>query len=64
MRAAQSRGALALDIEPTAFRLSDHERCLTERSEEIDRFQSAQRTAFAAERKAWTDAGEFERING
>ncbi|MEY2430697.1 MAG: urea carboxylase [Acidimicrobiaceae bacterium] len=64
LRAAQSRGALALDIERTTFRLSDHRRSLSQRSDEIDRFQTTQRAAFAAERAAWTDAGEFARTSG
>ncbi|MEY2462658.1 MAG: urea carboxylase [Acidimicrobiaceae bacterium] len=64
MRDAQSRGELALDIEPTTFRLSDHRRFLAQHAGEIEQFQSRQRAAFATERDAWTEAGEFARTSG
>ncbi|MEY2406629.1 MAG: hypothetical protein QOG39_1545, partial [Acidimicrobiaceae bacterium] len=31
---------------------------------EIEQFQSRQRAAFATERDAWTEAGEFARTSG
>jgi urea carboxylase len=64
MRAAQAAGALELDIEPTTFRLADHRRHLSEHEREIDRFQTTQRAAFADERAAWTDSGEFAHVGG
>jgi urea carboxylase len=64
MRAAQAEGALALDIESTTFRLSDHRRFLAEHADEIDRFQSRQRAAFSVERAAWAEAGEFAESSG
>jgi urea carboxylase len=61
MRAAQAQGALALDIEPTMFRLSDHQRFLAEHAESIVSFRTQQQAAFARERDAWAEAGEFAR---
>jgi urea carboxylase len=64
LRAAQARGALALDIEETTFRLADHHRFIKAHAEEIDAFKRRQRAAFAAEREAWSGAGELERSSG
>ena len=64
MRALQAEGALALDIEPTTFRLSDHQRFLAEHADEITLFRTQQQAAFARERDAWTEAGEFARTSG
>src|SRR5260221_11880160 len=58
MRAAQAAGVLDLDIEPTTFRLSDHQRYLSEHEQEIERFQTMQRAAFDDERAAWADSGK------
>lgn len=59
MRAANARGALELDVEPTSFRLSDHRAFLADHRAEIDAFRAKQQAAFAAEREAWNNAGEL-----
>jgi urea carboxylase len=64
MRAAQARGALAIDIVPTTFRLSDHQRFLADHVDEITAFRTQQQSAFGRERDAWTEAGEFARTSG
>jgi urea carboxylase len=63
MRAANAAGELAVGIEETTFRLADHVRRLTDAADEIAAFRHRQQTAFATERQAWTDAGEFERAS-
>jgi urea carboxylase len=64
MRAAQAGGALAIDIEPTTFRLSEHQRFLDEHAPQITAFQTQQHAAFGRERDAWTESGEFARTSG
>ncbi|MCU1453979.1 MAG: urea carboxylase, partial [Acidimicrobiales bacterium] len=61
-RAAQAAGALAIDIEETAFRLADHERFLAEHADGIAAFRAQQQAAFALERQAWAAAGEFDDV--
>jgi len=60
MRAEQAAGRLAITMEDTTFRMADHHRFLADHAESIDAFQDQQRAAFAAERQAWADAGEFD----
>jgi urea carboxylase len=63
MRDAQSRGALPIKIEPSSFRLSDHQRFLVANANEIATFKARQQAAFADERRAWAQAGEFARAD-
>ena len=53
-------GRLELEISPTSFRLDEHRRFLARHQRAIDRFRERQQTAFAAERRAWAEAGELE----
>ncbi|MDQ4138802.1 MAG: urea carboxylase [Actinomycetota bacterium] len=63
MRADMAAGRLPLRIEEGEFGMADYERFLTENEESIARFRRTQADAFAAERQAWADAGEFERAD-
>ena len=58
--AAGRRASCRSRIEDTTFRLGDHERFLAAKAESIDAFRTTQQAAFAAERQAWADAGEFD----
>jgi urea carboxylase len=60
LRARQADGRLELEIEPTSFRLDEHRRFLARHQPAIDRFRQRQQAAFAAERRAWAEAGELE----
>ncbi len=60
LRAQQGAGRLPIRIEDTSFRLRDHERYLAEHASSIDGFRATQQAAFAVERQAWADAGEFD----
>jgi urea carboxylase len=62
MRAAHAQGELPIHIEEATFRLDDYQRDLAENAEGIAAFQATQRAAFDAERQAWADSGEFERV--
>ena len=62
MRAAQSAGALPIEIEETTFRLSEQQRALDAEQADIDAFVTRQQAAFAAERQRWADAGELDRF--
>jgi urea carboxylase len=59
LRADFDAGRLDLAIEPGTFSLADHEAFLVEEAESIAAFRSQQAGAFAAERAAWAEAGEF-----
>jgi urea carboxylase len=63
MRAANAAGELAIAIDETTFRLADHERRLAGAADDIAAFRNRQQAAFATERQAWADAGEFERAS-
>jgi len=58
-RARARAGELAIEIEPTTFRLADHQRFLAENVGDIDGFRERQRAAFGAEREAWVASGEL-----
>jgi urea carboxylase len=60
MRHAQATGDLHIETEDTTFRMADHRRFLDDNAGSIGRFQRQQRAAFAIERQAWADAGEFD----
>lgn len=64
LRDQQAAGRLAIDIEESSFRLADHERFLAEEAESIAAFRAVQQAAFAVERQAWADAGEFDDEDG
>lgn len=58
MAAGRGRG---VEIEDGTFSLAEHEVFLEENRESIDAFREKQGEAFAVERQAWADAGEFDR---
>ncbi|WP_254127052.1 carboxyltransferase domain-containing protein [Aquihabitans sp. G128] len=60
LRAQQGAGQLPIRIEESSFHLSDHERFLAANQPSIDGFRATQQAAFAVERQAWADAGEFD----
>jgi urea carboxylase len=60
MRHAHAAGDLHIETEDTTFRMADHRRFLDDNADSIGRFQRQQRAAFAVERQAWADAGEFD----
>lgn len=60
LRADLAAGRLELQIEPGGFELGDHRAFLTREAESIAAFRSCQTAAFAAEREAWQQAGEFD----
>jgi urea carboxylase len=59
LRAAAKAGELALDIEPTTFRLGEHLRFLEDEADGIAAFAADQQAAFAAERDRWRRSGEL-----
>jgi urea carboxylase len=60
MAAGRGRG---VEIEEGTFSLAEHERFLEENSASIAEFRVQQSAAFAVERQAWADAGEFDRAD-
>ncbi|TLM83040.1 urea carboxylase [Pseudarthrobacter sp. NamE2] len=58
MAAGRGRG---VEIEDGTFSLAEHELFLGENRESIAAFREKQGAAFAVERQAWADAGEFDR---
>jgi urea carboxylase len=58
-RAAAKAGTLALDIEPTTFRLGDHLRFLEAEADSIAAFAADQQAAFQSERERWQASGEL-----
>ncbi|GAA1069760.1 urea carboxylase [Kitasatospora arboriphila] len=61
MRADMAAGRFAPKIEEGEFALADHLRFLDENAGPIAEFRAVQAAAFAAERQAWEEAGEFDR---
>ncbi|PBC76458.1 urea carboxylase [Streptomyces sp. TLI_235] len=61
MRADMAAGRFALKVEEGEFALADHLRFLDENAAPIAEFRAVQAAAFAAERQAWEEAGEFDR---
>ncbi|MCU1346302.1 MAG: uca, partial [Acidimicrobiia bacterium] len=59
MREAQAHGELPLHIEDTKFDLTAYRAALAANADDIARFQATQRQAFAEERAAWGESGEF-----
>jgi urea carboxylase len=60
MAAGRGRG---VEIEDGTFSLAEHEVFLEENHESIAAFREKQGAAFAVERQAWADAGEFDRAD-
>ncbi|MCQ6272428.1 urea carboxylase [Pseudarthrobacter sp. R1] len=60
MAAGRGRG---VEIEDGTFSLAEHEVFLEENRESIAAFREKQGAAFAVERQAWADAGEFDRAD-
>jgi urea carboxylase len=60
MAAGRGRG---VEIEEGTFSLAEHEVFLEENRESIGAFREKQGAAFAVERQAWADAGEFDRAD-
>jgi urea carboxylase len=60
MAAGRGRG---VEIEDGTFSLAEHEVFLEENRESIAAFRETQGAAFAVERQAWADAGEFDRAD-
>ncbi len=58
MAAGRGRG---VQIEEGTFSLAEHEAFLADNRESIEVFREKQGAAFAVERQAWADAGEFDR---
>ncbi|MFF3404127.1 urea carboxylase [Streptomyces sp. NPDC002659] len=61
MRADMAAGRLKLKTEEGEFVLADHLRFLADNAASIAVFRERQAAAFAAERGAWEEAGEFAR---
>jgi urea carboxylase len=60
MAAGRGRG---VEIEEGTFSLADHDEFLARNSGSIAAFREKQAAAFAVERQAWADAGEFDRAD-
>ncbi|OSC40528.1 urea carboxylase [Mycobacterium decipiens] len=60
-RAAARAGRLDIEITDGAFALAHYRHFLTEDADSIAAFETRQAAAFAAERRAWQQAGEFDR---
>ena len=56
-------GRRAIHIEPTTFRLADYRAFLAANRGAIAAFEAMRQDAFAAERLAWEQRGEFSRID-
>lgn len=59
LRGRAKAGELDLRIEPTTFRLADHDALLASEADAIGAFRDRQRAAFAAERDRWRASGEL-----
>lgn len=61
LRADLAAGRGSVDITEGTFSLAEHERFLADNTGSIAAFRERQGAAFAAERAAWSAAGEFDR---
>jgi urea carboxylase len=59
-RSDLAAGRLDVRIESETFRMAEYEKLLANNADSIAAFQRRQAAAFAAEREAWRQAGEFE----
>ncbi|MFD1715019.1 urea carboxylase [Amnibacterium flavum] len=62
MRADMAAGRLAVRIEDGEFGLAEHRAFLAREADSIAAFRERQSAAFAVEREAWREAGEFDRV--
>ncbi|MDO3650753.1 urea carboxylase [Nocardia mangyaensis] len=60
-RAAAAAGRFEAEVTEGSFALADHLRLLAEDADSIAEFEATQAAAFAVERQAWQESGEFER---
>ena len=56
-------GRRAIRVEPSEFRLADYRAFLADNAASIAAFESTRQAAFDAERTAWEEAGEFDRVS-
>ncbi|MFD7734010.1 urea carboxylase [Kitasatospora phosalacinea] len=63
LRADMAAGRFELRIEEGEFALAEHLRFLAEQAGPIGEFRAVQAAAFAAERRAWEESGEFDRAD-
>ena len=63
MRAEMAAGHGEVAIDDGKFWLADYRGFLTDNDDSIAAFRQEQAVAFAAERKAWDQAGEFRRAS-
>ncbi|MBT0768051.1 urea carboxylase [Kineosporia sp. J2-2] len=61
LRADLAAGRSTPDITEGSFSLAEHERFLAGNADSIAAFRQVQAAAFGAERRAWEEAGEFDR---
>lgn len=60
-RAAARAGRFDGEVSDGTFALADHQRMLHDNADAITAFETRQRVAFDAEKRAWRAAGEFDR---
>ncbi|GLW69238.1 urea carboxylase [Kitasatospora phosalacinea] len=63
LRADMAAGRFELRIEEGEFALAEHLRFLADNAGPIEEFRAVQAAAFAAERRAWEESGEFDRAD-
>jgi urea carboxylase len=63
LRAEMAAGRGQVDIADGEFSLASYHRFLADNAESITLFRDQQAIAFAAERRAWDEAGEFTRVS-
>ncbi|MBZ3911944.1 5-oxoprolinase/urea amidolyase family protein [Streptomyces acidiscabies] len=61
LRADITSGRFVPRVEEGTFSLAEYERFITEHADSITEFRRTQQQAFASERQAWEEAGEFAR---
>jgi len=63
LRAEMAAGRGEVAIDDGKFSLADYREFLIDNDDGITAFRQQQAIAFAAERRAWDDAGEFRRAS-
>jgi urea carboxylase len=63
LRTEMAAGHGEVAIDDGQFSLADYRGFLTDNDDSITAFRQEQAVAFAAERKAWDQAGEFRRAS-
>jgi urea carboxylase len=56
-------GRRSIQVEESTFRLADYRAYLADHADSIADFESARQAAFDAERTAWEESGEFDRVS-